>query len=113
MTSLILYYIMNKSEKINIFLFRKKCYNADNEVDLCGLLKLIYHKLIINIVIMTIQLIIKDNKYLCLDGHKRLSVLQDILEKNPQYKRGSQVYVLIKNNDNIRSNDCWRGRNSH
>ena len=34
-----------------------------------------------------IQLIIKDNKYLCLDGHKRLSVLQDILEKNPQYKR--------------------------
>ncbi len=28
-----------------------------------------------------IQLIIKDNKYLCLDGHKRLSVLQDILEK--------------------------------
>ncbi len=60
-----------------------------------------------------IQLIIKDNKHLCLDGHKRLSVLQDILEKNPQYKRGSQVYVLIKNNDNIRSNDCWRGRNSH
>ena len=60
-----------------------------------------------------IQLIIKDNKYICLDGHKRLSVLQDILEKNPQYKRGSQVYVLIKNNDNIRSNDCWRGRNSH
>ena len=34
-----------------------------------------------------IQLIIKDNKYLCLDGHKRLSVLQDILEKNQQIRR--------------------------
>lgn len=60
-----------------------------------------------------IQVIIEDDQYYCLDGHKRLSVLYDILKENPQYKRGSQVCILVKNNDNIRSNDCWRGRNSH
>lgn len=56
---------------------------------------------------------IECDKYVCLDGHKRLSVLHDILKNNPDYKRGSQVTVLIKNNNNARSSDCWRGRNTH
>ncbi|MEG0275770.1 MAG: hypothetical protein RR630_01970 [Coprobacillus sp.] len=56
---------------------------------------------------------LKDNHYRCLDGHKRLSVLHDILIDNPDYKRGHEVCIIIKNNDNTRSNDCWRGRNSH
>lgn len=60
-----------------------------------------------------IQVIIEAGQYQCFDGHKRLSVLQDILKDNPQYKRGSTVCVIVKNNDNVRSNDCWRGRNSH
>ncbi len=54
-----------------------------------------------------------DNKYICIDGHKRLSVLKDILMNNPDYKRGSEVVVLVKNNENSRSQDCWRGRNTH
>lgn len=56
---------------------------------------------------------IEDNQYICIDGHKRLSVLKDILINNPDYKRGSDVVVLVKNNNNTRSSDCWRGRNSH
>ena len=56
---------------------------------------------------------VTDDKYICIDGHKRLSVLQDILKNNPDYKRGSQVTVLVKNNNNARSSDCWRGRNTH
>lgn len=55
---------------------------------------------------------IKD-EYICLDGNKRLSVLSDILKVNPQYHRGDQVCVLIENNGNTRSHDCWRGRNYH
>ncbi|MFR6098938.1 ParB N-terminal domain-containing protein [Longibaculum muris] len=51
--------------------------------------------------------------YQCVDGHKRLSALTDILKDNPHYKRGREVCIVIKNNDNIRSNDCWRGRNTH
>lgn len=60
-----------------------------------------------------ISVTIKDNQYICLDGHKRLSVLKDILIHIPDYKRGQDVCVIVKNNDNTRSNDCWRGRNSH
>ncbi|UTY38683.1 hypothetical protein NMU03_13865 [Allocoprobacillus halotolerans] len=55
----------------------------------------------------------EEQYYECIDGHKRLSVLHDILKDNPQYKRGSLVPVIIKNNGNVRSNDCWKGRNSH
>ena len=56
---------------------------------------------------------IEDKQYICIDGHKRLSALQDILKENPDYSRGSQVCILIKNNSNSRSNDCWNGRNTH
>ncbi|MFR7592302.1 MAG: hypothetical protein ACLUVC_12710 [Longibaculum sp.] len=55
----------------------------------------------------------KGTRYVCKDGKKRLSVLKDILKKNPHYHRGSQVCVLIENNESTRSNDCWRGRNTH
>ncbi|MEG0367949.1 MAG: hypothetical protein RR585_14000 [Coprobacillus sp.] len=54
-----------------------------------------------------------DNQYICIDGHKRLSVLHDILENNPDYSRGGQVCILIKNTNNARSHDCWNGRNTH
>lgn len=54
-----------------------------------------------------------DEGYQCIDGHKRLSALEDILKDNPNYKRGNQVAVIVENNGNTRSNDCWRGRNSH
>ena len=54
-----------------------------------------------------------DNKYYCEDGHKRLSALSDILKEDPSYKRGDKVTVIIENSSNVRSNDCWRGRNTH
>ena len=53
------------------------------------------------------------NKYYCEDGHKRLSALSDILKEDPSYKRGDKVTVIIENSSNVRSNDCWRGRNTH
>lgn len=55
----------------------------------------------------------KDNDYYCVDGHKRLSALEDILKDYPDYKRKDDVNVIIVNNGNNRSNDCWRGRNHH
>ncbi len=60
-----------------------------------------------------IQVDIVNDQYYCIDGHKRLSVLQDILINEPNYARGSEVCIVVKNNGNERSNDCWRGRNSH
>ena len=60
-----------------------------------------------------VHVIYKEGKYYCIDGHKRLSVLHDILEKDKNYHRGSQVCIIIKNSDDVHSNDCWRGRNTH
>jgi len=60
-----------------------------------------------------IQVRICEDHYECIDGAKRLSVLTDILKEDPNYKRGSKVYILIKNSEFARSNDCWRGRNTH
>ncbi len=60
-----------------------------------------------------IQVIYQDGQYYCIDGHKRLSALSDILQNMVDYKRGSQVYVLVKNSDDMHSTDCWRGRNTH
>lgn len=55
----------------------------------------------------------QDGQYQCVDGHKRLTALSDILKNMSDYKRGSQVYVLVKNSDDMHSSDCWRGRNTH
>lgn len=60
-----------------------------------------------------IQVNVINNQYICIDGHKRLSALADILKADPHYHRGSKVTVLIKNSENVRSSDCWRGRNTH
>lgn len=60
-----------------------------------------------------VQVRFVNEHYECIDGHKRLSVLYDILKENPDYHRGNQVTVLVKNTDYVRSSDCWRGRNTH
>lgn len=60
-----------------------------------------------------IKVIQIDDTYQCIDGHKRLSALKDILDNIPHYHRGDQVCIIIENNGNMRSNDCWRGRNTH
>lgn len=39
---------------------------------------------------------IEGKRYVCVDGHKRLSVLHDLLLEDPHYKRGDQVKVIIK-----------------
>ncbi|MCD7808327.1 MAG: hypothetical protein LUH02_03215 [Erysipelotrichaceae bacterium] len=54
---------------------------------------------------------IKNDQYICIDGHKRLSALNDILHDNPDYHRGDNVCVVIK--EDMRSNDCWRRINMH
>lgn len=58
-----------------------------------------------------IKVSIDKDTYLCVDGHKRLSVLYDLLQEgieNRQY-----VSVIVTNDGSSRSNDCWRGRNTH
>ena len=39
---------------------------------------------------------LKDNKYVCIDGHKRLSAISDILKKDPEHSL-KNIKILIVN----------------
>ena len=56
-----------------------------------------------------IKVNIIDGKYYCKDGHKRLSIIQDLLKN----ERRREVPYIIYNDGSSRSNDCWRDRNMH
>ncbi|MBM6841303.1 hypothetical protein H6A03_07085 [[Clostridium] spiroforme] len=51
--------------------------------------------------------------YHCIDGHKRLSALQDLLVREKGYEKRREVPFIIYNDGSSRSNDCWRSRNTH
>lgn len=55
----------------------------------------------------------KNGHYECVDGHKRLSCLHHLKKHCPSSKNLKQIPVIVVNSDLIRSNDCWRGRNTH
>ena len=59
-----------------------------------------------------IKVVIEDGKYYCQDGHKRLSAIAS-MEKLEVYKKRRKINIIVINNGNSRSNDCWRGRNMH
>ena len=59
-----------------------------------------------------IKVVIEDGKYYCQDGHKRLSAIAN-MEKLEVYKKRRKINIIVINNGNSRSNDCWRGRNMH
>ncbi|MCI9093750.1 MAG: hypothetical protein HFF36_08270 [Coprobacillus sp.] len=73
----------------------------------------LYHSIIRIGLSFPIKVILNQDSYQCVDGHKRLSALHDILKNESHYHRGDFVCVIVENNGNTRSNDCWRGRNSH
>ena len=47
------------------------------------------------------------------DGHKRLSIIQDLLKNEEGYEKRRDVPYIIYNDGSSRSNDCWRDRNMH
>ena len=57
-----------------------------------------------------IKVNIIDGKYYCKDGHKRLSIIQDLLKNEEGYERRREVPYIIYNDGSSRSNDCWRDR---
>lgn len=60
-----------------------------------------------------IKVNIVNQKYQCIDGHKRLSVIFDLLKNEAGYETLKEVNILICNDGSTRSNDCWRSRNTH
>ena len=54
-----------------------------------------------------------NGKYYCKDGHKRLSIIQDLLKNEEGYEKRKDVPYIIYNDGSSRSNDCWRDRNMH
>lgn len=85
----------------------------DIQFDYISYPETLYHSIVRIGFSFPIKVRFENNKYYCIDGHKRLSALYDILKDVPNYKRGNKVNVIIDNNGNTRSNDCWRGRNTH
>lgn len=59
-----------------------------------------------------VKVIIKDDKYYCQDGHKRLSAILDMINEDIYAKR-RKINIIVMNNGNSRSNDCWRVKNMH
>ena len=54
----------------------------------------------------------EDGKYYCHDGHKRLSAISD-MALDEIYQKRRKINIVIINNGDLRSNDCWRSRNTH
>ena len=54
-----------------------------------------------------------DGQYYCKDGHKRLSIIQDLIKNEEGYEKRRDVPYIIYNDGSSRSNDCWRDRNMH
>lgn len=55
---------------------------------------------------------IENGKYYCQDGHKRLSAIVD-MKNDIIYQKRRKISIIVINNGNLRSNDCWRSRNMH
>ena len=54
-----------------------------------------------------------DGTYYCLDGHKRLCAIRDIIASDASLESLGDINVIIYNDGSTRSNDCWNGRNTH
>lgn len=54
----------------------------------------------------------ENGQYYCQDGHKRLSAIASI-EDPVLYDKRRKINVIIINNGDLRSNDCWCSRNMH
>lgn len=52
-------------------------------------------------------------QYYCIDGHKRLSIIHDLVFNETGYEKRKTVPFIVYNDGSSRSNDCWRSRNTH
>ena len=59
-----------------------------------------------------IKVNIENGKYYCQDGHKRISAICDMINEDIYSKR-RKINIVVMNNGNSRSNDCWRVKNMH
>lgn len=59
-----------------------------------------------------VKVSLEQGKFYCQDGHKRLSAIAN-MDKLEVYKKRRKINIIVINNGNSRSNDCWRGRNMH
>ena len=59
-----------------------------------------------------IKVVIENGKYYCQDGHKRISAIYDMIDEDVYHKR-RKINIVVMNNGNSRSNDCWRVKNIH
>ena len=59
-----------------------------------------------------VKVSLEQGEFYCQDGHKRLSAIMDMKEEEIYFKR-RKINIIVMNNGNSRSNDCWRSKNMH
>ncbi|MDD8048159.1 MAG: ParB N-terminal domain-containing protein [Thomasclavelia sp.] len=60
-----------------------------------------------------IKVALKNNKYVCIDGNKRLSAIHDLIKLDSKYNKLKKINIIVVNDGSVHSNDCWRDRNTH
>lgn len=60
-----------------------------------------------------IRVIQKGTRYECIDGHKRLSILHELLKQEALTKDRRKIAVMIQNDGSMRSDGGWSLRNHH
>lgn len=58
-----------------------------------------------------IKVLLENNKYKCVDGHKRLSAIHDILATDKQQTRFHKIPAIVMNN--ARTANGWSIMNHH
>lgn len=54
-----------------------------------------------------------DGSFTCVDGHQRLTILNELAKTDPEHRFLKRFPVVVVNTDLIRSNDCMGARNMH
>ena len=59
-----------------------------------------------------VKVSLEQGKFYCQDGHKRISAINGMVNEDIYQKR-RMINIVVMNNGNSRSNDCWRVKNMH
>lgn len=60
-----------------------------------------------------IRVSVSDNGYLCLDGHKRLSAISDILKEDINHPKFQKIRIAVINDGSLRTANGWERMNHH
>lgn len=60
-----------------------------------------------------VRVSLTENGYRCLDGHKRLSAISDILKENSNHPKFQTIRIVVVNDGSLRTPNGWERMNHH